>query len=209
MVTIPSFDREMALRNLGYVTVAGVDEVGRGPLAGPVLAGVVVLPDEVGVLGSGLVRDSKLLTFRQLEKAYSVLVQEAKDWSVGVASHEEIDDLGIAPASRLAMARAVKNLKITPDFLLVDAFRIPEIKIPQENIVHGDRVCLSISAASVIAKIERDEIMREQDHLYPEYGFARHKGYPTKEHLARLQEFGPSVIHRLSFAPVRHVLGRS
>ena len=209
MVTIPSFDREMALRNLGYVTVAGVDEVGRGPLAGPVLAGVVVLPDEVGVLGSGFVRDSKLLTFRQLEKAYSVLVQEAKDWSVGVASHEEIDDLGIAPASRLAMARAVKNLKITPDFLLVDAFRIPEIKIPQENIVHGDRVCLSISAASVIAKVERDEIMREQDHLYPEYGFARHKGYPTKEHLARLQEFGPSVIHRLSFAPVRHVLGRS
>lgn len=206
---IPSFDREIALRNLGYVAVAGVDEVGRGPLAGPVLAGAVVLPDEVNVLGSGYVRDSKLLTPRQLARAYTMLVQNAKDWSVGAASHDEIDDLGIAPASRLAMARAVINLKTKPDFLLVDAFRIPEIKIPQENIIHGDRVCLSIAAASIIAKVERDDIMREQDRLYPAYGFARHKGYPTKEHLARLREFGPSRIHRHSFAPVRHVLGRN
>ena len=206
MNNLPSYDRETALRSQGYTAIAGVDEVGRGPLAGPVVAAAAVLPPHLDALGPEVVRDSKLLTPRQRERAYDLLIREATTWSVGQASHEEIDALGIAPASRLAMARALENLTSLPDFLLIDAFPLPEVALPQESIIHGDRLCLSIAAASVIAKVTRDRMMQEEDRRNPGYGFARHKGYATREHLARLQALGPSPIHRRSFAPVRDLV---
>lgn len=187
-------------------TIAGVDEVGRGPLAGGVLAAAVVLPERHGI--SGIVDSKKISPKRR--SALSKLIRElAIDWQIGRASVAEIDEINILQASLLAMKRAVEQLGCQPDMVLVDGNRTPEIVYPCEAIVGGDDSVEIISAASIVAKVERDGEMEQLDEIYPEYGFRRHKGYPTKYHLEALQEHGPCPIHRRSFAPVKRILALS
>ena len=199
----PTHREESALLQDGYALVAGLDEVGRGPLAGPVVAGAVMLPAAPHGRWVAKIRDSKQLSAAQRQEAFKVLGTRTLSMSTGMASHEEIDLVGIVQATRLAMQRAINALPLQPQFLLLDAFPLPDVSIPQKAIIHGDALCLSIAAASIVAKVERDRMMIEQDALYPGYGFARHKGYPSGDHLKALRTRGPSPIHRHSFAPVR------
>ena len=187
----------------GYSLIAGLDEAGRGPLAGPVVAGVAVLPPNLKGDWVKLVRDSKQLTPAQREYVLPYLQDASRALEVGMSSAQEVDDLGIVSATRLAMKRALNSLALMPQYLLLDAFPLPGVGIPQKAIVHGDALCLSIAAASVVAKVTRDRIMEGHDEMYPSYGFARHKGYATREHLRNLRAHGPCPIHRYSFAPVR------
>lgn len=200
----PSLVEEESLWSRGLVTVAGVDEAGRGPLAGPVVAAAVVLPREER-LWFRQVRDSKQLSLAQRESLYKHLEKEAL--GVGVVSSEVIDAQGILQATRQAMQEAVAKLPCPPDFLLIDSVKLPGLRLPQKNLTRGDQLCLSIAAASIVAKVTRDHLMLELDSLYPQYGFARHKGYGTKEHLACLERWGPCPVHRRSFEPVRRLLG--
>ena len=167
------------------------------------MAGVAVLPLRPAGEWVALVRDSKQLTRTQRNASFAHLTREALCISSGSASHSEIDRIGIVGATRLAISRAVGAMPLQPQYLLTDAFPVPEVDIPQKAIVHGDSLCLSIAAASVVAKVTRDRMMEEQDSLFPGYGFARHKGYATPEHLRMLRQEGPCAIHRFSFAPVR------
>jgi ribonuclease HII len=203
----PDLSFELPLWGAGLLP-AGLDEAGRGAWAGPVSAAAVILPADEGIAAvlSG-VRDSKLMTPRQRFKWRSVICTAALAWGVGFASPQEIDALGIVPATRLAMQRALEQLEIFPQCLLVDALRLPEIPLPQKAIIHGDRLCLSIAAASVLAKTARDELMAGLDVEFPGYGFARHKGYGTKVHQLALAEMGVSEVHRRSYAPVKRRLG--
>lgn len=180
----------------GFRRVAGVDEAGRGPLAGPIVAGAVVLVEPVPG-----VNDSKLLTEAERERLFGVLMEggHAIGWAVVTAG--EIDHVGIQCANYQAMLRAVACLDPAPDFLLVDGFAIPGCATPHRRIVKGDRLSQSIAAASIVAKVTRDRLMRELDARYPAYGFARHKGYATPEHLAAIERLGPCPEHRMSFAP--------
>ena len=201
--TLPTYREEIALRDRGYALVAGLDEVGRGPLAGPVLAGVAILPPQLEGDWVDLVRDSKQLTAKQREQVLPYLRESSLALEVGIVSSQDVDRLGIVAATRLAMTRAVNSLPLMPQFLLVDAISLPELPIPQKPIIKGDALCVSIAAASIVAKVTRDRMMVEQDAAYPDYGFARHKGYATREHLDSLKRLGPCPIHRQSFAPVR------
>ncbi|MBI4307573.1 MAG: ribonuclease HII [Chloroflexi bacterium] len=201
---VPSASLERELQSRGYRLVAGADEVGRGPLAGPVMAGAVVLPPGAAPPGLAGVRDSKQLTRRQRERLDQAIRAAALAVCVGEASVGEIDTLGIVPATRLAIARAVEGLGLTPAFVLIDGRGLELRDIPCRCIVKGDALCLSIAAASIVAKVARDSYMREIDSLYPGYGFARHKGYGTAGHLESLARLGPSPVHRRSFAPVHH-----
>ena len=203
----PGYREESALIEAGYTLVAGLDEVGRGPLAGPVIAGAVMLPAKPRGRWVRLIRDSKQLTPARREEAADILREKALSMATGFATHEEIDRIGIAPATTLAMARAINALPLQPQFLLLDAFPLPDVDIPQKAIVRGDALCLSIAAASIIAKVERDRVMIEHDGRYPGYGFASHKGYASSFHLEALRDRGPSPIHRHSFAPVRLAAG--
>jgi ribonuclease HII len=186
----------------GCRLVAGVDEVGRGPLAGPVVAGAVILPPGDPVWLSWL-RDSKQLSAARREALALVIKAESLAVGIGVVSAERIDELGIAPASREAMRLALVQLLPRADALLLDAFRLPESPLPQEAIIRGDAVCSAIAAASIVAKVARDRMMETLDRRYPGYGFAHNRGYGTPEHLAALRLLGPSPIHRFSFAPLR------
>ena len=199
----PTYDLEAALLGKGYSLVAGMDEVGRGPLAGPVVAGVVILPPNPTKPWLKLVRDSKQMTPTQRERVAPYLEAEALAVQTGAASAAEIDDLGIVAATRLAMERALNSLALMPQYLLLDAFPLPGVDIPQSAMVRGDVHCLSIAAASVVAKVTRDRLMVEQDARYPGYGFARNKGYATREHVLGLETLGPCPIHRYSFSPLR------
>jgi ribonuclease HII len=194
---------ERALWKEGFNNVAGVDEAGIGPLAGPVVAAAVVLPH--GCKINGLDDSKKISRHNEREELEGGIKKEALGWAAGRAEAGEIDQLNIYQAGLLAMRRAVEGLGIQPDYLLVDARTIPECACPQRGIVHGDALSMSIAAASILAKTCRDRIMLEMDALYPEYGFAAHKGYPTPEHLDALQRFGPSPIHRRSYAPVKRL----
>ncbi|NPV25899.1 MAG: ribonuclease HII [Firmicutes bacterium] len=197
------FIYERQLWNNNCQLVAGVDEVGRGPLAGPVMAAAVVLPGEVQLPG---LNDSKQLTPRQREELEVRIKAVAISWSLGLASPQEIDQMNIRVASLLAMRRAVENLDVAPEHLLVDAVQIPGVFQAQTAIIKGDRLSASIAAASIIAKVERDRLMDFYDVLFPGYGFAKHKGYPTPEHFRALASLGPCSIHRRTFAPVRDLL---
>ncbi|MXY43875.1 MAG: ribonuclease HII [Dehalococcoidia bacterium] len=198
------YDEEEALLNRGFSYVAGIDEVGRGPLAGPVVAGVVILPPRPQGAWLDGIRDSKAITAAQRERSYDAITENAWASATGEASALEIDEIGIVPATALAMRRALDSLALMPQFLLIDAFPLPDIDIPQKAIVKGDALCLSIAAASIIAKVTRDRIMKEIDEDYPEYGFAGHKGYGSAEHIRRIETLGPCPVHRYSFAPIRH-----
>ena len=199
----PNYHEEALLLGQGCSLVAGLDEAGRGPLAGPVVAGVVVLPPYPQGPWVGMVRDSKQMTPAQRLRLLPHLQEKALGIATGASTPREIDEMGIVGATRLAMERALSALQVRPEFLLLDAITLPGVAIPQKSIVHGDAICLSIAAASVVAKVTRDRIMEEQDSLYPPYGFARHKGYPTRRHIEALRALGPCAIHRYSFAPVK------
>ncbi len=201
----PDTAHEERLREVGYGAVAGLDEAGRGAWAGPVFAGAVVLSEEPSRLqGLACVRDSKQLSPAVREQAFDFVLRSARYVGIGTASSEEIDELGIAPATRLAWRRALGELP-DADFLLLDAFPLPESTLPQLPIVRGDASCLSIAAASILAKVARDRYMRGQDERLPLYGFARHKGYGTREHRRALDAHGPCELHRHSFAPLRQL----
>ena len=204
----PTYREEASLLAQGCYVVAGLDEVGRGPLAGPVMAGVAVLPHNPRGRWVRLIRDSKQLTSNQREQALQHLREVALGLEVGSSSAQEIDDLGIVAATRLAMKRALECILLRPDFLLLDAFPLPEVPLPQKAITRGDALCLSIAAASIVAKVTRDRAMEAEDTCHPGYGFASHKGYATREHLRSLERLGPSPIHRRSFAPIRNWAAR-
>jgi ribonuclease HII len=186
------------LRRLGFSRVAGVDEVGRGCLAGPVVAAAVVLPPADRLRG---LRDSKLLTGAARARLFDEIVGVCEVWSIGFREPEEIDRINIQEASLAAMRDAVAGLTPLPDFVLVDAFRIPGISVPQRGVVGGDRLCACIAAASILAKVTRDRLMTRLHDADPRYGFHRHKGYATPEHLAAMAQHGYSTAHRRSFRP--------
>ncbi|HET9820351.1 MAG TPA: ribonuclease HII [Burkholderiaceae bacterium] len=183
--------------------LAGVDEVGRGPLAGPVVAAAVILDDLQPIRG---LRDSKALGPATRERLAAEIRAKALCVSLAEASVEEIDRLNILQATLLAMQRAVERLRLTPSHVLVDGNRLPKLKVPAEAIVKGDARVPAIAAASIVAKVHRDALLRAMHEAHPQYGFAEHKGYPTPEHLAALRAHGPCAAHRCSFAPVREAL---
>ena len=185
----------------GAKIVCGLDEAGRGPLAGPVFAGAVVLPD--GVIPEGL-NDSKKLSEKKRDALFDEICRVAVAWSFGTASPKEIDEINILNASLLAMRRAVEALTVTPDFLLVDGNVNRGFSIPAVAVVKGDGRVPCIAAASIIAKVLRDRHCREMDQAYPQYGFAVHKGYPTKAHYEALKQYGPCELHRRSFLKKKH-----
>lgn len=185
------------------MSIAGVDEVGRGPLAGPVISAAVILNPKKPIEG---LTDSKLLTPKKRELLFLKICENALAWSVGRAEVEEIDDINILQAALLSMKRAVEGLLITPVRVLVDGNQAPKLKIPVRTIIGGDLTEPAISAASIVAKVLRDREMTDIDNIYPGYGFAKHKGYGTPEHLAALRALGPCPIHRSSFAPVKALL---
>ncbi len=188
----------------GFKHIAGVDEAGRGPLAGPVVAGAVILAPDRPVAG---VNDSKKLTGSRREELFPLIQERAVAFGVGQASAQEIDELNIYRATQLAMERALDALEVKADFLLTDAMPLPKLsKIPQKPLIHGDSLSASIAAASILAKVTRDHLMRDLHEKYPDYGFLGHKGYGTEVHLAALREKGACPEHRRSFAPVMEVL---
>jgi ribonuclease HII len=186
--------------------VAGVDEAGRGPLAGPVVAAAVILDDLRPIRG---LKDSKVLTEKRREALFDEIRDKALCCSIAQASVEEIDSLNILQATMLAMRRAIEGLRLLPVKVLVDGNRLPVLRMAAEAIVKGDAKVKSISAASILAKVHRDRLCHALDEIHPQYGFAAHKGYSTPEHLAALREHGASPVHRRSFAPVREALGDS
>lgn len=190
-------------RGSGLEWVAGVDEAGRGPLAGPVVAAAVILDPDHPIAG---LKDSKQLTARQRETLAAEIRTRSRAWAVAWADHEEIDRLNILQASLLAMARAVAALTLQPQRVLVDGNRCPPVPQPVDAIVKGDSTVPAISAASILAKVERDAAMCRLDLLYPGYGFAVHKGYPTAAHVEALERHGPCTVHRRSFGPVQRSL---
>ena len=202
----PTFDEENAIRQNGYRYIAGIDEVGRGPLAGPVVAAAVILPVDFEADWKPFVNDSKQVTPSLREELFPYITGIAVSYGIGQSDVKTIDSKGIAKAVRLAMKKAVDQLTPSPNFLLVDYLHIPEIRLPQKGITHGDCLSFSIACASIIAKVTRDRLMVEMDKAYPEYKFAHHKGYGTPEHLECLRRFGPSPIHRCSFQPVRDMM---
>ena len=178
------------------LVIAGIDEAGRGPLAGPVAAGACILPADHDIL---YLNDSKKLSAKKRDMLFDQIKEEPLAWSVGLVDSARIDEINILQATYVAMRLAISQLKVPPTVLINDAVTIPGIRIPQVPVIKGDATCISIAAASVLAKVTRDRIMEEMDEKYPEYGFAKHKGYGTREHMDAIREFGPCPIHRRSF----------
>lgn len=205
----PDLREERALQAQGLTRIAGLDEAGRGAWAGPVVAAAVVLPLERPDLAHALdgVRDSKQCTPRQRAELFDRIRQVALAVGVGSVPSRRIDEIGILPATRQAMAQAVSRLSIAPDALLIDFLRLPDLPLPQYPLTRGDARSLSIAAASIVAKVTRDRIMVSFDEQYGGYGLARHKGYGTRQHRQALALLGPSPIHRLSYAPLRKLTG--
>ena len=199
---------EYDLRGQGFVSVAGLDEAGRGAWAGPVVAGAVILPLHHFDLAHTLagVNDSKLLSPAAREALVPRITETAVASGIGYATHAEIDELGIVPATRLAMQRALAALAVWPDALLTDWMLLPDVTLPCTALIRGDRKSMSIAAASIIAKVTRDHFMDDLDDLFPQYGFRVHKGYGTPLHQQGLRHFGPVEVHRMTFAPLRAIL---
>lgn len=199
----PTEEFEQEARRCGYRHIAGVDEAGRGPLAGPVVAAAVILPVRCRLAG---VNDSKQLSEGERERLYTAILGKAAGVGIGSADAGEIDSLNILEATRLAMRRAIENLAPSPDYLLIDAVALPAVRVPARPIIKGDALSLSIAAASIIAKVTRDRLMAAYHETFPQYNFNLHKGYGTAEHLQRLARYGPCAIHRRTFTPVREVI---
>lgn len=201
-----NLENEKKFFALNYKTVAGIDEAGRGPLAGPVVAACVLIDDKFSIDSDELkiINDSKKLSAKKRQELFKTIKQEALAVEIGVVNNQMIDKINILQASFLAMTKAINSLKKDPHYLLVDGhFKIPKININQSAIIKGDSSVFSIAAASIIAKVSRDWLMCQYDKKYPIYNFEKHKGYGTKEHLKKIKEFGPCPIHRLSFAPFK------
>ncbi|KKK39585.1 ribonuclease H [Mesobacillus campisalis] len=196
-IEMTQFERK--LRSQGYKSIAGIDEVGRGPLAGPVVAAAVILPEDFYLPG---VDDSKKLNEQKREELFERIQQEAKAIGIGVIEAAEIDEINILEASKKAMLQAIVEIQSDPDYLLVDAVRL-ETPYPSESLIKGDARSISIAAASIVAKVTRDRMMKKLDGVYPQYGFASNMGYGTAAHLDALKKYGATPIHRMSFAPVK------
>lgn len=193
---------EQSLYSQGFKAIAGIDEVGRGPLAGPVVAAAVILPTEEEILG---LNDSKQLSEKKRNQLYDEICKKALAIGIGVVDSQRIDEINIYQASKEAMKQAIAQLELQPDYLLIDAMSL-ELPIAQQGIIKGDAKSASIAAASIIAKVYRDRLMQEYDQQYPGYGFAKNAGYGTKEHLTGLQTQGITPIHRLTFAPIKDMI---
>lgn len=209
----PGWAVERSLWRVGLFRVAGVDEVGRGPLAGPVVAAAVLLPRTASgaPCRAGWIRaldDSKALTARQRERLAAVIRAEC-EWSLAAVSPQVIDQVNILQATRLAMRRAVAGLPARPDALIIDGNEVAGSGLPERSVVHADARCVSVAAASIVAKVARDAIMEELNQVFPGYGFAEHKGYATGVHREAITRLGPTTVHRLSFAPVREAFFRA
>jgi ribonuclease HII len=207
---LPTANHELAVLAQGRRRIAGIDEVGRGCLAGPVVAAAVIFPEELLRDPSLLlgVRDSKVVPAAERERLRDVVYRHALAVGLGVMPCELIDAIGIAPATRMAMMAAVDDLAVPPDHLLIDAVKLKSLDLPQTPIIDGDALCISIAAASIVAKTVRDQMMRDAEAELPGYGFAEHKGYATAAHRAALAQLGPSPLHRRSFSPLRVPVAR-
>lgn len=200
---MPDYSYEKAAENSGFKLICGVDEAGRGPLAGPVCAAAVILPEDLEIEG---LNDSKKLSEKKREQLFDIITEKAIAYCVAYGTLEEIEEKNILQATFLAMNRAIDGLQLKADFALIDGNKIPDgIKIPAAAIVKGDAKSMSIAAASILAKVSRDRLLMEYDAKYPEYQFAKHKGYGTKLHTDLIKEYGPCEIHRLSF--LKNILG--
>ena len=189
--------QEKELRNKGFKYICGIDEAGRGPLAGPVVVASVIMPEDSMIEG---VNDSKKISEKKREKLYDQIIEEAICYGVGIIGQDEIDEINILNATKKGLTMSLKELTTKPDLIIVDALtHIDTMGIPYESIIKGDAKCYSIAAASIIAKVTRDRIMRQWDEVYPMYGFARHKGYGTAAHIAAIKEYGLCPLHRRSF----------
>lgn len=195
------YEQELYRNNI--TLIAGVDEAGRGPLCGPVVASAVILPINYHLEG---LNDSKQLSEKKREEFFKILNKEAISIGVGIVGPKEIDEINILEASRKAMYMALDNLSVKPEYILSDAMSLNDIDIPSKPIIHGDALSLSIAAASVIAKVTRDHIMYDLDKKYPEYNFKKHKGYPTKEHINLLKKYGIMEEYRVSYKPVKQIM---
>lgn len=196
-----NYERE--LYEQGFTLIGGVDEAGRGPLVGPVVAACVILPVNYSLPG---LTDSKQLSEKKREQLYDIIMKEAVSVGVGIVDAKTIDEINILEASRLAMKLAIDNMPIKPEYVLSDAMKLSNIEMNYKDIVHGDALSLSIAAGSVIAKVTRDRMLCELDKQYPEYGFAKHKGYPTKAHLEAIKKFGLLDCYRFSYKPVKQLM---
>ena len=201
-IDLRSYEKRLWLEGFEYI--AGVDEAGRGPLVGPVVAGAVILPKNYDLEG---LNDSKQLSEKKREKYYEIILKDAIAYGIGIVDAKTIDEINIYNASRLAMNKALENLQIKPQYVLSDAMPL-SLEIPSIPIIHGDALSISIAAGSVIAKVTRDRLMVELDKLHPEYEFKNHKGYPTKRHLELLKKYGPLDNYRFTYKPVRDLMGK-
>ncbi|OKZ57640.1 MAG: ribonuclease HII [Clostridium sp. 26_21] len=193
---------ENELQNKGFEYICGIDEAGRGPLAGPVVVASVIMPKDSIIEG---INDSKKVSEKKREKLYDLILEQAISYGVGIIGQDEIDDINILNATKKGLTNSLKELTQRPDLILVDALtNIDTLGIPYESIIKGDAKCYSISAASIIAKVTRDRIMREWDKIYPQYGFATHKGYGTSAHINAIKEYGPCPLHRKTF--IKHFI---
>ena len=200
MIDLLAFEKELYNEGINYI--AGTDEAGRGPLAGPVVAAAVILPKNMIITG---VNDSKQLTEKRRNELFDIINEKALAVGVAFIDNQKIDEINILEASRLAMMEAIKKLKIKPEYVLSDAMPM-NIDVPVKPIIKGDALSESIAAASIIAKVSRDRYMDEMDKLYPEYGFKKHKGYPTKDHIEAIKKYGITDIHRKTFKPIKTML---
>ena len=199
---MPDYSIENSLKEKGFKLICGVDEAGRGPLAGPVAVGAVVLPDNCEIEG---LNDSKKLSEKKREELFPIICEKALYWSVVLIDNEEIDDINILAATIKGMKQAVYNLEVVPDYVLVDGNRLPDYDIPAQFVIKGDAKSMSIAAASVLAKVIRDRVMVEYDKIFPQYQFSKHKGYGTKLHYEMIEKHGISPIHRKTF--LKKILG--
>ncbi len=197
--TMNLYDFEEELYDAGNHLICGVDEAGRGPLAGPVVVAACILPPFLRIKD---INDSKKLTAKKREELYKIIVKEAVAYKIVFVSVEDVDTLNIYQATKKGMLEAISGLKAEPDHVLIDAMPLGELKIPHTSIIHGDARCASIAAASILAKVTRDYYMEKMDVKYPNYGFKKHKGYGTKAHLDALEKYGPCEIHRKTYSPV-------
>ena len=203
-IDLYSYEKELWDKGINYI--AGVDEVGRGPLIGPVVTACVILPKDFILEG---LNDSKKLTEKKREEYYSYIMEHALSVKVGMMDEKVIDEVNIYEATKLAMYQAIENSKITPEHVLIDAMKLENLKMPSTSIIKGDSKSISIAAASVIAKVTRDRMMIELDEKYPMYGFKSHKGYPTKKHVEAIEKYGLIEGYRKTFKPISEMVGKS
>jgi ribonuclease HII len=201
----PNLRQEKKLRRSGFCYIAGLDEAGKGAWAGPIVAGAVILDPKIKIKG---IKDSKLLRRPQREELFEIITNSVIGWAAGIISEKIIDEMGIVKANTMAMEEAIKGLKIPPDFLLIDAIKLPNLNTPSLSVIDGDYKITSVAAASIIAKVTRDRIMEELSEKYPQYGFLHHKGYGTNFHYQMLCQYGATDIHRKSFEPIKYFLNQ-